>query len=188
VVSFREKPDRRTAEGFLASGRFFWNSGMFAFTTDFILEEFRRSAPGVLAPFEALRRPPAPLGGVLEGWPGLEEAYAAAPAISFDYAIAEKCADRGVVRAGFDWTDVGSWDEYARLLGDTGTEIYRSGAENCFVDADIPVALCAVEDLVVVIRSGGEGVRAALIAKKGETQRVREIVEQIKAADRGALL
>jgi mannose-1-phosphate guanylyltransferase/mannose-1-phosphate guanylyltransferase/mannose-6-phosphate isomerase len=191
AASFREKPDRKTAEGFLASGRFFWNSGMFAFSTGFIAGEFRRSAPGVSVPFEALEAPPEPaLGGscrVLEDWPGLAEAYRAAEAISFDYAVAEKCPRRALVRAGFDWTDVGSWDEYGRIRGDGGTEVFCAGAGNCFVDADLPVALCGVEDLVVVIRSGAEGVRAALVAKKGETQRVREIVEQINGLGRADL-
>jgi mannose-1-phosphate guanylyltransferase/mannose-6-phosphate isomerase len=194
AASFREKPDRKTAEGFLASGRFFWNSGMFAFSAGFIAGEFRRNAPGVSAPFEALKAPPEPVtapgGGcrMLEEWPGLAEAYGAAEAISFDYAVAEKCPRRVMVRAGFDWTDVGSWDEYGRVRGDGGAEVFRAGAENCFVDADLPVALCGVEDLVVVVRSGAEGIRAALVAKKGETQRVREIVEQIKRAGRTELL
>jgi mannose-1-phosphate guanylyltransferase/mannose-1-phosphate guanylyltransferase/mannose-6-phosphate isomerase len=194
VVSFREKPDRKTVEEFLSSGRFLWNSGMFAFTADFILREFRRHAPEALAPFEGLPAPPDPVSlgeglRVLGDWPGLAGAYAAAPSISFDYAIAEKCGDRAVVRAGFDWTDVGSWDEYARLLGDPGGEVYLSGAENCFVDSDLPAALCAVRDLIVVVRSGGEGgPGAVLIAKKGETQRVREIVEKIRAAGRAGLL
>jgi mannose-1-phosphate guanylyltransferase len=94
-----------------------------------------------------------------------------------------------MVEAGFDWLDVGSWDEYAKLAGETGAEVYNSGAENCFVDADIPVALCGVEDLIVVVRSGKNGAPpAVLISKKGETQRVREIVEKIKAAGRKELL
>jgi mannose-1-phosphate guanylyltransferase len=91
--------------------------------------------------------------------------------------------------ASFDWFDVGSWDEYARLAGDRGSEVYSSGASSCFVDADIPVALCGVEDLIVTVRSGKDGSPpAVLIAKKGETQRVRDIVEQIKKAGRKELL
>jgi mannose-1-phosphate guanylyltransferase/mannose-1-phosphate guanylyltransferase/mannose-6-phosphate isomerase len=63
------------------------------------------------------------------------------------------------------------------------------GAASCFVDADIPVALCGVEDLIVVIRSGKDGGPAsALIARKGETQRLKVVVEQIKAAGRPELL
>jgi mannose-1-phosphate guanylyltransferase len=95
-----------------------------------------------------------------------------------------------MVAARFNWFDVGSWDEYARLLGSSPAELYSTGnTAGCFVDSDIPVALCAVEDLIVVIRSGKDGGPAtALIAKKGETQQVRDLVNQIKAAGRTELL
>ena len=88
-------------------------------------------------------------------------------------------------------TDVGSWDEYARLSGDTGARIYGTGGKTntCFVDSDIPVALCGVEDLIVVVRSGKDGGPAAvLVSKKGETQRVKEIVEEIRTSGRTELL
>ncbi|MDR1411698.1 MAG: mannose-1-phosphate guanylyltransferase [Spirochaetaceae bacterium] len=199
ALSFREKPDRETAEKFLAAGNFYWNSGMFAFDSSFILDEFRKNEPEVLAPFEKLPVPGegayAARGGIaaLENWPGLEAAYGAARAVSIDYAVAEKCRSVIMVRAGFDWFDVGSWDEYARLpavQGKKDADVFGADtASSCFVDADIPVALCGTEDLIVVIRSGRDGGPAsALIAKKGETQRLKAIVEQIKAAGRTELL
>jgi mannose-1-phosphate guanylyltransferase/mannose-1-phosphate guanylyltransferase/mannose-6-phosphate isomerase len=195
VASFREKPDRKTAEHFIASRRFFWNSGMFAFSSKFMLSEFHRLAPEVIRPFERLRAPDEGCYKirrglrVLEEWPELREAYIEVKSISFDYAIAEKCAQTVMVKAGFDWIDVGNWDEYARLLGNTGSEIYLSGAESCFVDSDIPVALAGVKDLIVAVRSGRDGgPPTVLITKKGETQRVRDIVEQIRAAGRTELL
>jgi mannose-1-phosphate guanylyltransferase/mannose-1-phosphate guanylyltransferase/mannose-6-phosphate isomerase len=199
ALSFREKPDRETAEEFLAAGNFYWNSGMFAFSSGFMLDEFRRNEPGLLSPFEKLSVPGEGAYTlcrglrVLEDWPGLEAAYGAARAVSIDYAVAEKCRSVVMVRAGFDWFDVGSWDEYAKLL--TGQEKKRAEvfgtdtAASCFVDADIPVALCGVEDLIVVIRSGKDGGPAsALIARKGETQRLKAVVEQIKAAGHPDLL
>ncbi|MDR1100222.1 MAG: mannose-1-phosphate guanylyltransferase [Treponema sp.] len=195
VESFREKPDRKTAEQFVASRRFFWNSGMFAFSSKFILAEFRRQAPEVIRPFERLRAPDEGCYGeqkglrILKEWPELREAYGEVKSISFDYAIAEKCSQTVMVKAGFDWIDVGNWDEYARLLENTGSEIYQTGCESCFVDSDIPVALVGVKDLIVAVRSGRDGSSPTVfIAKKGETQRVREIVEQIRAAGRTELL
>jgi mannose-1-phosphate guanylyltransferase/mannose-1-phosphate guanylyltransferase/mannose-6-phosphate isomerase len=192
VKSFREKPDRATAENFVAAGRFYWNSGMFAFSTPFMLEEFRRNAPEVLAPFEKLGLP----GGnraegltLIDDWPGLGNAYRKAESISIDYAVAEKCRETVVIPARFDWIDIGNWDEYAKLLKDTGSEVYSAGAKDCFVDSDIPVALAGVEGLIVTLRSGRDGSPPALlIAKKGESQRLREIVDQIKAAGRTELL
>jgi mannose-1-phosphate guanylyltransferase/mannose-1-phosphate guanylyltransferase/mannose-6-phosphate isomerase len=205
AASFREKPSRSMAEAFLAEGRFYWNSGMFAFSSGFLLEEFRRNAPECLHPFDALKAPDEAAytvrGGlkILDAWTGLGEAYNAVKGISFDYAIAEKCGQTVMAAARFDWFDVGSWDEYAKLLGASCGEVYAArspsdgtgsgGADSCFVDADIPVALCGVSDLIVVVRSGRNGgVPSVLIAKKGETQGVRDIVEQIKAAGRTELL
>jgi mannose-1-phosphate guanylyltransferase/mannose-1-phosphate guanylyltransferase/mannose-6-phosphate isomerase len=198
VLSFREKPDKDRAEQFLAAGTFYWNSGMFAFSSRFIIREFRRRAPELIGPFDKLRAPDERSymvqGGIriLRDWQGLKEAYERVKNISFDYAIAEKCGQTVMVAAAFRWFDVGSWDEYAKLAehsGGPGSEVYRSGSRNCFVDADIPVALCGVDDLIVVVRSGRNGgPPSVLISKKGETQRVREIVEQIKAAGRTELL
>jgi mannose-1-phosphate guanylyltransferase/mannose-1-phosphate guanylyltransferase/mannose-6-phosphate isomerase len=195
ALSFREKPDRARAEQFLAAGNFYWNSGIFAFSSGLMREEFRRNAPGILRPFEALDPPGEEAWSlceglrVLENWPGLGEAYAAAEPVSIDYAVAEKCRRVAMVAGNFRWTDVGSWDEYARLLEAGGAEVYSSGGGNCFVDSEIPVALCGVEDLIVVVRSGKDGSPpAVLIAKKGETQGLRGIVEQIKAAGRTELL
>jgi mannose-1-phosphate guanylyltransferase/mannose-6-phosphate isomerase len=191
VASFREKPDKQKAEQFIAQGNFYWNSGMFAFSSRFMITEFNRSAPEIAAAFSVLATPEKNAYGVREGlpilenWPGLKEAYSQSEHISFDYAIVEKCPQTVMIAVSFDWLDVGSWDEYARLLGDTGSEVYSTGGNSCFVDSDIPVALCGVEDLIVVVRSGKDGAApAVLIAQKGETQQVREIVEQIKNKER----
>lgn len=195
VRSFHEKPDRPTAEQFIAAGRFYWNSGMFAFSSGYMLQEFRRHAPEIALPFDGLEAPGendyTETQGVriLSHWQNLKQAYTQAKNISFDYAIAEKCGQTLMVAGSFAWRDLGSWDAYAELLGATAAETYRSGSESCFVDSDMPVALCGVEDLIVAVRSGKDGAPGAvLIAKKGETQRVREIVEQIKLAGRTKLL
>ncbi|GHV85267.1 hypothetical protein AGMMS50230_08750 [Spirochaetia bacterium] len=206
VLSFREKPSREKAESFIKAGNFFWNSGMFAFSSKFILNEFRRSAPEVILPFGALRAPDERSFRTERGlrilweWFNLGEAYKKAQSVSFDYAIAEKSSDTVMVNAGFDWFDVGSWDEYAQMLKSgsgtpvsttvgTRSEIYELHTKDCFVDSDIPVALLGTEDLIVVVRSGKTGgPGSVLVAKKGETQHVREIVEQIRAKGRNELL
>jgi mannose-1-phosphate guanylyltransferase/mannose-1-phosphate guanylyltransferase/mannose-6-phosphate isomerase len=194
AAAFREKPDRKTAEQYAASKRFYWNSGMFAFSTDFMAERFQSLAPELFRPFEKLAVPDSKSFRVQKGlrvaafWPGLDRAYRKTKALSFDYAIAEKCGSTVMVRAEFEWIDVGNWEEYAKLSSGGG-EVYRSGGGGCFVDSDIPVALAGVEDLIVVIRSGKDGSPpAALITRKGETQQVRDITEQIKKAGRDVLL
>jgi len=197
VASFREKPDIKKARQFIAAKKFFWNSGMFAFSSKFMLAEFRRSSPDVIVPFGKLLAPNENCYitrkslRILGNWDNLETAYRKTKTISFDYAIAEKCKQTVMVKAGFSWTDVGSWDEYVRLAKYTDAEVLgaKEAKDSCFVDSDIPVALCGVEDLIVVVRSGRDGgAPAVLISKKGESQRVRQIVEEIRSSGRTELL
>ncbi|MFQ3546957.1 MAG: mannose-1-phosphate guanylyltransferase [Termitinemataceae bacterium] len=224
VTAFREKPDLATAEQFLKEGNFYWNSGMFAFSIEFILHEFDQHAPEVLAAFQNLPKPNRNSAedvqglSILSQWEGLAAAYQQTPSISIDYAIAEHCQRVAMVRARFNWSDVGSWDDYSSLLASFGiphptaestpnkptaegaqpqntqkehavvvqaplqkAPVYTVDSANCFVDADIPVALCGVDDLIVVIRHGTDGRPAtAMICKKGHSQQVKAIVEEFK--------
>jgi len=210
AASFHEKPDQETAEKFLASGKYFWNSGMFAFHCEFLAEEYRRLAGDTFRSFEKLKAPDkksyTKTKGlcILDSWTGLKKAYNQTKSISFDYAIAEKCAQTVMIRAAFDWIDVGSWDDYARLLsagssagfsagssadGYRSGDVFSTGTNNCFIDSDIPVAIAGVDDLIVVIRSGKDGTPpTALITKKGKTQLVRDLVEKIKQSGRTDIL
>ena len=179
AAGFREKPDADAAARFLAAGNYYWNSGMYAFRSDFLRRELETHAPEVVRAFDSLIDRPREIerGGVriVEAWEGLEEAYEKAPSVSLDYAVSEKCASVALVPASFSWEDVGSWDEMARLFPGGSGNAVTVEAEGCYVDSDIPVALCGVSDLVVVIRNG-----AALVLKKGSSQLVREAVERFK--------
>ncbi|MCL2243164.1 MAG: mannose-1-phosphate guanylyltransferase [Treponema sp.] len=195
AAAFHEKPDLKTAKKYAASKRFFWNSGMFAFSCEFMAQEFSRLAPDVISPFNKLKIPKpeayTEIKGVkiLSAWPGLDNAYRKTKSISFDYAVAEKCGNTVMVRASFNWIDIGNWEEYAKICGGKDAQIFNAGSENCYVDSDIPVALAGVEDLIIVIRSGKNGSRAtALITRKGQTQKVRDVVDLIKKAGRSDLL
>jgi len=202
VGMFSEKPDLKTAEQFIASKKYFWNSGMFIFRCEFLAEEYRHLAADIISPFENLKSPDKKSYSktkglcVLDNWAGLDTAYNQTKSISFDYAIAEKCLKTAMIRSSYDWIDIGSWDDYALLLSgnsaadsDTGKDIYTAGTSGCFVDSDIPVALAGVEDLIVVIRSGKDGSPpAALITQKGKTQLVRDIVEKIKQTGKKNIL
>jgi mannose-1-phosphate guanylyltransferase/mannose-6-phosphate isomerase len=195
VLSFHEKPDRETAEKYIQSGNFFWNSGMFAFSTRFITQEFLKLAPDIAAPFEKVGFPNAHCQNeitLIENWDGLAAAYAQIKKISFDFAVVTKCAKVIMSAARFQWRDVGCWDEYASLAQQAVSSeenIFRINSENTFVDSDIPVALCGADDLIVVVRSGkGGALPSVLIAKKGETQKVGAIVDMINAQDKKELL
>ena len=168
---------------------------MFAFSSRFLLEEFRLNSPEVIKPFYRLRCPDersfTEQDGVriLRNWLDLDKAYSETWNISFDYAVAEKCKKRAMIASSFEWIDVGSWDEYIKLSGDTNSEVYTAQSKNCYVDSDLPVALVGVEDLIVVVRSGNQGgPSSVLISKKEKSQGVREIVDKIRAAGRKDIL
>ncbi len=195
VASFREKPDGETARSFLDAGNYYWNSGMFAFKATTYLQELRAHSPEIAKTFEALGS--AGESRSEEGIPlemvgeKVAEIYKSSPKDSIDYAVMEKSGSSAMVEAGFEWNDIGSWDEMAKLFeeGEGAAEegecesVYSVDSEGNFVYSDLPVALCGVEDLMVVVKNG-----AVLIAKKGSGQLVKKAVEQIKEDGRKGIL
>ena len=187
VNSFREKPDRKTAEEFLAKKTYSWNSGMFCFQVGRYLEELNLHRPDIgklfLNPGPVSIDPrKTPGGGVILEDERIETLYASSPADSIDYAVMEKCDRAAVVESGFNWNDVGSWDELSEIQ-EQSSEIFQVGGNGNFVSSDLPVALCGVRDLIVVVRNG-----KVLVCKKGSGQLVKQAVELMKEAGRGDLL
>ena len=187
VISFREKPDIDTAERYFESGRFFWNSGMFAFGTAGFLKELNRQAPDITKSFQgynfSLAEPAEGFSIILED-PAFAECYKNMPSISIDYAVMENCEKTGVVSASFSWNDLGSWDEIAFRLKDSveKSEVYPEKNSN-FIYSDIPVSVQGIDDIIVVIKNG-----KCLICRKGESQLVRDTIEQLKKSGREDLL
>lgn len=177
VESFREKPSADLAAAWLEDGHYYWNSGIYGFRADFYLAELARHESAVSAAFEKLGVPEfesLPDGiRVLRSQAGVDEAYERTPSISIDYAISERC-DRSVsVRASFLWDDVGTWDSLSKYVRSDEAALVES--RDCFVQSDIPVALCGVDDLVVVIKDG-----KALVARRGETGLVKDALAELK--------
>jgi mannose-1-phosphate guanylyltransferase len=179
IARFVEKPDRATAEQFLATGRFTWNSGMFLFKASAILAELERLAPDVVSACRsALERDSADLDFLrLE-----REAFAGCPNVAIDVAVMEK-TDRGAVlplEAG--WSDVGSWstlwgtadqDDQGNLL--RGRVIHED-ARNCYLRSEHRLVVgLGVEDLVVV-----ETDDVVLVAHRDRAQDVKSIVELLE--------
>jgi len=182
---FIEKPPLSTAREYLTEGHYVWNSGMFAFTVDAVLDAFSRHAPGVLSAAE-------PVAQALSSAASLNmleidaALFAAVPDISIDYAIMERAAEAGevaVVRGMFDWSDVGSWQAVAALTAadDDGNhgqgERVAIATRGTYVHAaDRVVATVGVENLVIV-----DTPDAVLIAHRDHLQRVKEVVGELKA-------
>jgi len=179
VKRFVEKPDLATAEGFISSGRYTWNSGMFCFTAEAVLAAFKKYSPEILRAVEAAiaatdySKPPAVLA---------EAEFAAAPDISFDYAVMEKAEKRAVVRGKFDWNDIGSWAALAELTpaDEAGNRINGEtvliDAKHCFIQSGHRiVAAVGVEDLLIV-----DTPDALLVAERGRAQDVKSVVQKLK--------
>lgn len=188
VASFREKPDYDTAVKFLDEGNYYWNSGMFAFSADSFLSELSIYSPDISSLFEKLDSAPSKLHergiDILMNSSEVEKVYNSSPSNSIDYAVMERSGKSAMVKAEFKWNDIGSWDQFDTILNNLGkAEKFEVDAEDNIVFSDIPVALCDVNDLIVVIKNG-----KALICKKGSSQKVKEIRTVIESSNRKDLL
>ncbi len=163
VVSFREKPDAASAQAYVDAGNYYWNSGMFCFKAGVYLEALKMHAPDI---YEASHRAfvNAKKADTIRI---LHEDMAHIPSKSIDYAVMEKAKNVKVVPADMGWSDMGSFDALAKQMpNDEAGNLILSNKETALVD---------VEDLIVV-----DTPDALLIAKKGSSQKVREVVQRLK--------
>ena len=169
VSRFVEKPSQAAAEGYLASGRFAWNAGMFTWRTDAFLAEATRQVPE--------------LGSFIRDFPKdspeafIQERFPSLPKISVDYAIMEKAVSVATLVAAFDWDDVGLWTALPRhlpkdSLGNAvrGPVVAVESTGNIAVSNGRVIALCGVKDLVVV-----ETADAILVCHRDAVQDIKKL-------------
>ncbi|PKN35500.1 MAG: mannose-1-phosphate guanylyltransferase [Deltaproteobacteria bacterium HGW-Deltaproteobacteria-19] len=178
VRSVREKPDRETAQAFLAEGCYVWNSGMFVWTAAAIIDAIGQWLPDLAG---GLARIDTALGTDREN-AVLEDVYPGLPSISVDYGVMEKADNVLVLRGDFGWSDVGSWDALWEVSPkDPSGNVLKgsvavTGTRNSLVVArDRLVALAGVEDLIVVDTED-----ALLVCRRGDSQRVKELVDLLE--------
>lgn len=184
VRQFVEKPDRATAESYVAAGDYEWNSGMFMFEARRYLEELQLHAPRMHeATGEACALALADLDFVRID----KDAFAASPEDSIDYAVMEKTARAAVVPVSCGWSDIGSWaalwsaserdGDGNRLEGD----VIAIDSRNCLMRASERrmIAALGVSDLVIV-----DTPDATLVAPRERVQDVKRLVDQLKSAGR----
>lgn len=174
VSRFVEKPERARAQAMVAAGDHVWNAGIFLFRADAYLQALATHAPAMFAAVQAAAASATLDGIIIRPEPG---AFAAAPADSIDYAVMEKAARVAVVPVSMGWSDVGSWD----ALYDFGSVAAGGGiaidTQNCLVRSDsVRIHTIGVSDLVIVA-SGND----VIIVPRGHSQRVKEIVDALKA-------
>lgn len=183
VERFVEKPDRVTAEGYVASGDYYWNAGIFLFSAKTYLDELAARLPAMVDNCRA---------ALAEGASDLfffrlaEAAFAAIAGQSIDYAVMEHTDKAAVVPVDMGWSDIGSWSALWSespqdgdgnvLLGD----VIASGTRNTYVRSERQlVAALGLDDVVIVATDD-----AVLVADKAHDQDVKKIVETLKAAGR----
>lgn len=189
AVAFREKPDEATAQAYVSSGKYAWNSGMFIWKASLILSKLRDHAPDIYRDLsvigDAMNRP--------EEQEVLHEVYPRIRSISIDYAVMEPSAALGdvlLIPADCGWNDVGSWDmmdvlherdaDGNVLIGD----VEALDARGCVVYAGSrTVAALGVDNLVVV-----ETPDAVLVCGKDRTQDVKLLVDRLREKGRNELL
>lgn len=183
VEGFVEKPDSATAQTYLESGHYYWNSGMFMFRASAFLAELERFAPAMLAACQQALATKQTDRDFL--WLG-SEAFAACPKDSIDYAVMEKTAHAVVMPLAVGWNDVGSWTalwEVGQHDADGNIErgdVINIDTHDSYIDAASRlVATVGVEHLVVV-----ETADAVLVASKDRVQEVKAIVDRLKASHR----
>jgi mannose-1-phosphate guanylyltransferase len=177
---FVEKPDRKTAEEFLASGDYRWNAGMFVWSFRTVAEAFRQHQSTL---WDACLRIQA-RAGTKSFSRVLGREYPKMEKISVDYAIMEKAANVVVANGDFDWDDVGDWPAIGRHYEkDANGNVARGefvglDASDCIIVGDKKhmVAVVGVRDLVIVHTTD-----ATLVCHKNEAQKVREVVKKLAA-------
>lgn len=171
VTSFREKPNTENAQKYIQSKNFFWNAGIFVFQVKTLINAFQTHMPELWAKILSLETQ------------SLEKVYANLDSQSIDYGIMEKAKNIMCIPADYGWSDVGSWDEVARLSEESKAlknqskaDIYSLNSVSNFVYSvkSKVIGLSDVENLIVV-----DTPDSLLITKKGSSQSVKELQELI---------
>ena len=170
VKRFVEKPDKKKAERFLKSGRFFWNSGMFVWKKSVILEAMRKYMPFLYQKLQMISSK-----NISKLYPGL-------PNVSIDYGIMEKANNCLVIPADFSWEDLGSWESLDGFLSRDRKKnavmgrVLLMDTQNCtVVNKKGLLSAIGVSDLIIVSTDD-----VTLVFPKGKGQQVKKLVEKLK--------
>ena len=180
AASFVEKPDIAAASRMVEGGGYAWNAGIFLFRADAYLEALASHAPAIGNAARRAMESAARDGNRITPDAAL---FSASPSVSVDYAIMEKSDRVAVVPVSMGWSDVGSWDalyDLGEADGDGNVvhgDVVALDSRNCLFRAtDRLVVAVGVEDLVVI-----ETCDAILIVPRGETQRIRDVADALRA-------
>ena len=181
VDSFVEKPPKDVAESYFASGEYFWNSGIFLFHAQTLLDEMETYSPRVSGPAMAAYENASQSGDV---WNLNPKHFANVESAPVDKAVMEHTRKAGVVPCQLGWHDIGSFKALKDLKADSdglalSGNIRLSQTKDCLIETDGPlVAAVGVENLAIIVKDG-----AVLVLNLDKSQDVKEIVTQLKSED-----
>ncbi|GLR72895.1 mannose-1-phosphate guanyltransferase [Agaribacter marinus] len=183
VSEFVEKPDKKTAEAYLSTGKYYWNSGMFMFKTNVYLRELKKHRPDIYAACEkACERTSDDLDFVrLE-----KTAFEACPDESIDYAVMEKTSDACMVPLDAGWDDVGSWSSLWNTSNKDNADnavsgdVILEGVSNSYVNAEERMVSVIGLDSVVVVETKD----AVMVANRDKVQDIKKVVSRLKSEKR----
>ncbi|TPG64848.1 mannose-1-phosphate guanylyltransferase/mannose-6-phosphate isomerase [Ewingella americana] len=183
VKCFVEKPNKETAEQYISSGDYYWNSGMFMFRANKYLQELEKFRPDILEACENA------LSSQINNSDFIsidKDIFSSCPDESIDYAVMEKTNDGMVVPLDADWSDVGSWSALWEVNSKDSNDnavtgdVFLHNTDNCYVNTDEKlIAAVGVKNLVIVNTKD-----AVLVIDKSQVQDVKRVVEYLKANER----
>ena len=182
VVSFKEKPDKERAKEYIKKGNYYWNSGMFCFKAGVFLDELKKYSPKIYETCKIAFENKKIQHSTLRIQHSLMQNI---PEDSIDYAVMEKSNRVKIVPSDIDWSDVGSFDAlYEELPKDENNNtknknhISIDSKNNLIFGSERTISTIDIEDLIII--DTGD---AILISKKGSSQKVKKVVEQLKKRD-----
>ncbi len=186
VATFAEKPNYSTAVRFLNSGDFMWNSGMFIWKASVILEEINIFLPELSTQMQEL----SPWIGTDQFATHLEKAYSQIKSISIDYGIMEKSHRVYLIKASFDWSDVGSWEEVYHLSekderGNAAVgEVFTNMTHDSYIYSPNKFTSVIGVDNLIIINTDD----SLLVCRRDQAQEVKQIVDFLKHNNKTDLL
>ena len=176
---FREKPDRETAERYLAAGNYFWNAGIFVWSVSTIVDQMRRHAPQIAGMMDKIAR----TFGTEEEKAALSEFFPQCDKISIDYAVMEKSDSIYVISADLGWSDLGSWTSAGSHIAEgtdgnrvVGNDVRLIDSEGCIVHAEDckKVVVKGLKDYVVACRGGN-----LLVCPAADEQKIKDYAADV---------
>lgn len=180
VARFREKPDRATAEEYVALGEFYWNSGIFVWKASHIVEQLAGHEPEMFARLQRI----AEAAGTDDYDQVLQREFTAIDGKSIDYAVMERARDVVVIEAPFEWDDVGSWQSLARLRGSDEHGNTIAAEKHIGLNTTDTIISTEADHLVVTVGVKGliivQLADATLVAHKDDEESIRDVVRVLQ--------